>query len=160
MNASNCHLSRLDSIRGLLKILSKFYTIRYDLLEFSENLFQREHLLMAAFICFGSTCFSEHLKVATASFIKQPYYFFLEIFLFKESPKETRTIILTSMMKENSIIFFIMFSWLLFMPTLFKNFSLPIKLKYFHFFNPILEVGVIFTSPIYLGKYLTNSAQN
>ena len=62
---------------------------------------------MAAFICFGRTCFSEHLKVTTAFFIKQSYYlFFLEIFLFKELPKKTRTFILTSMIKENSIIAF------------------------------------------------------
>ena len=46
---------------------------------------------MAAFIRFESTCFSEHLKVAVAFFINQQCYFFLEIFSFKESPKETRT---------------------------------------------------------------------
>ena len=61
---------------------------------------------MADFIRFGSTCFSEHFKEDAVFLIKQPYYFFLEIFLFKESPKKTRTLILTSMMKENVIIFF------------------------------------------------------
>ena len=44
--------------------------------------------------------------MTAAFFIKQPCYFFLEIFLFKESPKETSTLILTSMMKKNPIIAF------------------------------------------------------
>ena len=61
---------------------------------------------MAAFIRFGSTCFSEHFKVAAAFFIKQPCYFFSRYIFFKESPKETRTFILTLMMKENSIFAF------------------------------------------------------
>ena len=53
-----------------------------------------------------------------------------------------------------------MFSWLLFTLTLFKDFSLPTKVKDFDLFNPIPGEGVIFTSPIYLGRYLSNSAQN
>ena len=73
----------MESIRGFLKILFKFNTVRYGLLEFQE------HLSMAAVIRFGSTCFSEHLKAAAAFFIKKPYYFFLGIYLFKESYKET-----------------------------------------------------------------------
>ena len=77
---------------------------------------------MAAFIRFGSTCFLEHLRVAAAFFIKQPCYFFiLEIFLFKESPRETRTFIFTSMMKENPIIAFHHVFMVSFTPTLFKN---------------------------------------
>ena len=60
---------------------------------------------MAAFIRFRSTCFSEHLKV-DALFIKQPSYFLLRIFLFKESPKKTHTFILTSMRRGNFIIAF------------------------------------------------------
>ena len=47
--------------------------------------------------------------MAAAFFIKQPRYFFLEIFLFKESPKKIRTFILTSMMNKNSIITFHVF---------------------------------------------------
>ena len=61
---------------------------------------------MAAFIRFGSTCFSEHLKVAAAFFIKTPCNFFLKKFLFEESLRKARTFILASMMKENSIIVF------------------------------------------------------
>ena len=57
LNASNCHLIKMDSIRGFSRILSKFHTIRYDLLEFSE------HLLMAALIRYGSTCFSEQFSI-------------------------------------------------------------------------------------------------
>ena len=60
---------------------------------------------MAVFINLRSTFFSEHLKV-DALFIKQPCYFLLGIFLFKESPKETHTFILTSMRRGNSIIAF------------------------------------------------------
>ena len=56
---------------------------------------------MAAFIRFRSTCFSEHLKV-DALFMKQPRYFFLGAFLFKN----TCTFILTSMVRENSIVAF------------------------------------------------------
>ena len=68
-----------------------------------QNAYFREHLLMAAFIRFRSTCFSEHLKV-DAFFIKQPCYFFLGIFLIKESPKKAHTFILNSMMRDISII--------------------------------------------------------
>ena len=70
-----------------------------------QNTYFREHLEMTAFTCFRSTFLSEHLKVDTL-FIKQPSYFFLGIFSFKESPKKIRTVILTSMMRENSIIAF------------------------------------------------------
>ena len=41
-----------------------------------------------------------------ALFKKQPSYFFLRIFFFKELPKKTRTFILASMMRGNSIIAF------------------------------------------------------
>ena len=60
---------------------------------------------MAAFIRFGSTCFSEHLKVAAAFFIKQPCYFFSRK-IFKESVKKTSTFILIYTIKENSVIAF------------------------------------------------------
>ena len=53
-----------------------------------QNTYFKKHLLMAAFIRFRSTGFSEHLKV-DALFIKQPRYFLLGIFLFKESSKNT-----------------------------------------------------------------------
>ena len=88
--------------------MSKFYAIRCGLVEFSDTYF-REHLLKAAFMRFRSTCFSEHLKV-DALLIKQPNYFILGIFLFKELPKKTRTFIPTSMMTGSSIIAFHMFS--------------------------------------------------
>ena len=66
-----------------------------------QNTYFREDLLMAAFIPFRSICFSEHLKV-DALFIKQ--LIFLGILLFKA--QKTRTFILTSMMRGNSIIAF------------------------------------------------------
>ena len=74
-----------------------------------QNTYFREHRLIAAFIRFRSTCFLEHLKV-DALFIKQPSYSFLGAFLFKELPKKTRTSILTSMKRVNSIIALHMFS--------------------------------------------------
>ena len=39
--ASNCHVLKMNSIRGFSRTLSKFYTIRYGLFEFSEYLFQK-----------------------------------------------------------------------------------------------------------------------
>ena len=105
LKASNRHLLKMDSIRIFSRISSKFYTIRYDLLEFSE------HLFMAIFIRFGSTCFSKHLRVAAAFFIKQPCYFFLKNFLFKESAKQSRTFILTSWWNKIPLLFLITFSW-------------------------------------------------
>ena len=64
--------------------LSKFYTIRYGLFEFSEHLFYRRPV-DDCFYTLQRHFFSEHLKV-DALFIKQPNYFFLGIFLFKKSP--------------------------------------------------------------------------
>ena len=115
---------------------------------------------MAAFISFESNCFPEHLKVAAAFFIKQAgYFFFSKHFYLKNHPKKhVPSFSLPWWKKIPSLLF--MFSWLLFTLTLFKNLSLPVKLKDFDFFNPTLGEGVVFTSPIYLGKYLTNSAQN
>ena len=100
LNASNCHLLPMNSISGFSRTLSKFYTIRYGLFEF-QNTYFRKHLWVVAFIRFRSTCFSEQLNVDTL-FIEQPSYFLLGIFSFKESPKKTRALILTSMMKGNS----------------------------------------------------------
>ena len=86
LNASNCHLLKMNSIRGFSRTLPKFYTIRYGLFEFSVYLFQKTPT-DGCFYTFRSTCFSEHLKVDVL-FIKQPSYFLLAIFLFKESPKK------------------------------------------------------------------------
>ena len=52
-----------------------------------------------------------------------------------------------------------MFSWLLFTPAVFKNFSLLTKLKDFDFVNPIPGGGVIFTSPISLPKKCPNAGK-
>ena len=125
-----------------------------------QNIYFREYLLLTAFIRFRSTSFSEHLKVAAAFFIKQPCNFFLEKFLFKESSKRARSFILTSMMKENSSIVFHHVFLITFHADTLQNLSLLMKLKNFDFFNPIPGGGVIFTSPIYFGKYSTNSPQN
>ena len=46
MNASNCHLQKINSIRGFSRILFKFYTILYGLLEFSKQLFLRTSLYL------------------------------------------------------------------------------------------------------------------
>ena len=60
---------------------------------------------MPVLIRFRSTCFSEHFKV-DAFFIKQRRYFFLGIFSFEKSPKETRNFIVTFTIRGNSIIAF------------------------------------------------------
>ena len=65
LNASNCHLIKMESIRGFARILSKFHTIRYDLLEFSENLFQRTPLDG----CFHT--FQKHLFFRTILYLKK-----------------------------------------------------------------------------------------
>ena len=104
-----------------------------------QNTYFRKHLLMAAFIRFRSTCFSEHLKV-DALFIKQPNYFFLGIFLLQKSPQKTHTFIL-------------MHSSLLFMPSLFKNFSLLAKHKDFDFLKATLStLNIIYRKLIYFKK--------
>ena len=119
-------------------------------LSFHKTYFREYHLLMPAFIRFRSTCFSERLKV-DALFIKQPTYFFLRMFLFKESPKKSQTFILTSMKRGNSIIAFHHVFILLFTPSLFKNFSLQAKHKDFDFFKAILSTSdIIFIKLIYI----------
>ena len=76
-----------------------------------------------------------------------------------KNPKKTPAFSLPWRKKMPSLLF-IIFSWLLFTPTLFQSFSLPTKLKDFVSLNPIPGGRVIFTSLIYLRKYLTDSAQN
>ena len=125
-----------------------------------QNIYFREYLLLTAFIRFPSTSFSEHFKMAAAFFIVQPYSFFLKKFLFKESSKRARSFILTSKVKENSSIAFHHVFMITFYADTLQNLSLLTKLKDFDFFNPILRGGVIFISPIYFGKYSTNSPQN
>ena len=95
-------ISRSEAaIRNLGKILIQSVIVCLNF----QNTYFREHLLIAAFMLFWSTCFSEHLKV-DALFIKQPSYFFLGIFLVKESPKKSGTFTITSTIKKNSIIAF------------------------------------------------------
>ena len=91
-----------------------------------RNTYFRKHLLMAAFICCRRTCFSKHLKV-DALFIKQPSYFLLGIFLFKESPKKHIPSLSLHWGEGIPSLLFIMFSSLLFTPSPFKNFSLLAK---------------------------------
>ena len=115
-----------------------------------QNTYFTKHLLMAAFIRYRSTCFSEHLKV-DAFFIKQPSYFFLGIFLFKESSKNTY---LHSHFHEDRKFhnpLLKMFSSLLFTPSLFKNFSLLAKHKDFDFFKATLStLNIIYIKLIYI----------
>ena len=117
----------MHSIRGFSGTLSKFCTIHYGFFEFLEHYF-KEHLLMAAFIRFRSTCFSEHLQV-DALFIKQLSHFFLGIFLFKESPRKHVPSFSLPWVEGIPSFLFILFSSLLFTPPLFKNFSLLAKHK-------------------------------
>ena len=104
LNASNCHLSKMNSIRGFSRTLLNLMQSVMACLNFRKTYF-RKHLLLAAFIRSKSTCFSKHTKV-DALFIKQTSYFLLVIFLFKELPKKKHTFILTSMERGNSIIAF------------------------------------------------------
>ena len=84
----------------LIKILGKLREMNHKILKDCLNFIQSvlvcldfqttyfmEHLLMAAFIHFRSTGFSEQLKVH-ALFIAKPSYFFLGIILFQESLKK------------------------------------------------------------------------
>ena len=102
-----------------------------------QNTYFREHLLIVAFIRFESTCFSEHLKVAAAFFIKQPCHFFLGIYLKSHSKKHVPSLPLGEGIQS---LLFVMFSWLLFTPTLLKNFSLLAKFKDFDFFKAYIRI--------------------
>ena len=155
MNASNCHWIKMNSIRGCSRPLSKFYTIRMVCLNFQNACF-REHFLMPYAFLFYTT-----------------ELFFLGIFLFKESSEKSRPLILTSMIRGiprllSTIAFiltsmirgiprllFIMLLWLLYMPSLFKNFSLLTKYKDFDFFNTKKLFGELywtwFCRPVYTG---------
>ena len=93
---------------------------------------------MAAFMSFRSTFFSKHLKV-DSFFIKLPSIFILGIFLFKESPKKYLTSFSLPWGEETPSLLFIIFSSLLFTPSLFKNFSLLAKHKDFDFFKATLS---------------------
>ena len=59
LNASDCYLLNINSISGFSRTLSKFYTIRYDLFEFSEYLFQKTPI----YGCFYT--FQKHLLFTT-----------------------------------------------------------------------------------------------
>ena len=105
---------------------------------------------MAAFIRFRSTCFSEHLKV-DALFIKQPNYFFSQYFYFKNCPKKYVLSFTLPWGEGIPSLLFIMFSSLLFAPTLFKNFSLLAKSKDFDFFKATLStLNITYIKPIYI----------
>ena len=82
-NASNCHLLKMDSIRGFSRILSKFHTICCDLLEFSERLFQRTP---------PDGCFYTSWK----------YWFFGTIFYLKKSYKSVTPWIILQPSAKNS----------------------------------------------------------
>ena len=128
MSASNYHLLKTKSIRAFSKTSSKFYTIHYGSFEFSE------HLLMAAFLRFRSTCFSEYLKWMLSSLSKQAN-FFSEYFCIKNHSKNIYFHSPFHEEREFLSLLFIMFSSLLFRSSLFKNFSSLTKLKDFDFFK-------------------------
>ena len=128
LKASNCHLLNMNSIRGLSKALSNFIQSVMACLNL-QNTYFRKHLLMATFIRFRSTCFSEHLKV-DALFIKQPRCFLLGIFLFKESSKKHVPSFSLPRGEGVPSLLSITFSSLLFTPSLIKNFSLLAKQRF------------------------------
>ena len=114
-----------------------------------QNTYFRKHLLMAVFINLRSTCFSKHLKV-DALFIKQRCYFLLGIFLFKESPKETHTFILTSIRTGNSIIaFHHVFIITFYAVTLQKLFLRNIKILIF-FKETLSTLNITYITRIYI----------
>ena len=105
---------------------------------------------MAAFIRFRSTCFSEDLKV-DALFVKQSNYFFSQYFYFKNRPKKYVLSFTLPWGEGIPSLLFIMFSSLLFAPTLFKNFSLLAKSKDFDFFKATLStLNITYIKPIYI----------
>ena len=138
LNASNCHLQKINSIRGFQGLCLDFMQSVMACLNFQNTSF-REHPLMAVFIRFRSTSFSEDLK-ADAFFIKQPsFFFFSEYFYLKNNPKKHVPSFSLPWGERISSLIFIMFSSLLFTSSLFKNFSLLAKHKDFHFFTATLS---------------------
>ena len=136
-NASRCHLIKMDSIRGSSRILSKFHTIHYDLLEFSEHLFQRTPLDGCFYTIWKHLFFrTPRSGCCFLHYVTQLFFFSRNIFIQRITQK-TRTFIFTSMMKENFIIAFHQVLMVTFYVDTFQKLS-----------------------PIYLGKYLTNSVQN
>ena len=106
LNASNCHLIKMDSISGFSRTLTKFYIIHYNLLGFSEHLLYRTPLDGCFYTFWKHVFFRTPQSGCCFLHFLNRVIFFLVKYLFKESPKKRRTFILTSMMKENSIIAF------------------------------------------------------
>ena len=92
LSASNCHVVKMGYIRGFSRILSKFYTICFDLLEFSEHLFQRTPF---------DDCFYTFWK----------HLFFRTIFYFKKSEKSmTLWIIFLPSAKNSNFFWFLQYT--------------------------------------------------
>ena len=119
-----------------------------------ENTYFREDLLMVFFRTPESGCCIFHKATALIS------TFFSKYSYLKNHRKKHVPSFSLPWWKKIPSLLFIMFSWLLFIPKLFKNFSLPKKCKDFDFFNLIPGGGAIFIFLIYLEKYLTSSAKN
>ena len=122
MNTSNCDLLKMNSISGFSRTSSNFYTILYGLFQFLETYF-REHLLMAAFIHFRRTCFSNQLKV-DALFI-----FFLEYFYIKNYRKKHVPSFPLPWWERIPLLLFIVFSRLYLRPHSLKSFFYLRNLK-------------------------------
>ena len=116
MNTSNCHLLKMDSIRGFSRILSKFYTIRYITCQNFQNTYFREHLLMAAFTRFGNTS-----KWLLLSSLSNRAIFFSKYCYLKNHPKKQIPSFSLQWWTKIPSLLFIMLSWLLFTSAL-KNF--------------------------------------
>ena len=119
LNASNCHLIKMDSIRGFSRILSysPLWLVRIFRTPILENTSWWLLLYVLEALVFQNTS-----KWLLLSSLSNRNIFFLEIFLFKESSKKHVPSFSLPWWKKIPSVLFIMFSWLLFTSTLFKNF--------------------------------------
>ena len=149
-----CHLLKMDSIRGFSRIL---YNPLRLVRVFRSPILEKTSWWLLLYVL-EALLFQNTSKWLLLSSLRHRAIFFSKNFYLKSHSEKHVPSFSLPWWKKIPSLFFIMFSWLLFTSTLFKNFSLPTKLKHFDFFNPIPGKGVVLTFPIYLGKYLTNSA--
>ena len=123
LNISSCNLLKMNSIRRLSRTLSKFYTIRYGLFEFSEHLFQGTLLLYVL----GGLVFQNNSKYMLC-LLSNRAIFCLEYFYLKNHRIKQVPSFSLPWWEEIPSLLFIMSSWFPFTPLLFKNFSLLTKL--------------------------------
>ena len=145
LNASKCHLLKMNSIRGFLRTLCKLWLVwifRIPIL--------------------GNTCRSLFLYVLDAhvfwntskwmlSSLSNWAIFFSEYFYLKNHQKKHVPSFSLLWGERIQSVLFIMFSSLIFTPSFFKNFPLLTKHKEFDFFKATLStLNIIYIKLIYI----------